>query len=286
MPSLARTLPAALAALLAAAPATVRAQQTPRERAALSRDAYDAGKKHYNLGEFDQAIERWKQGYEFKDDPIFLYNIAQAYRQKGDHQKAIFFYRAYIREEPRARNREDVEARIAELTKLIAASQSATESGPREPVEPTPPNPEPPPAPVAIEPTPPASPPRDAAALSPGRGLKIGGVVAGSAGALALAGGVLFLVRSSSIEGEIEDAARSGQPWSAELVDRESTGRTSEILGWVGIGAGAALVATGVTLFVLGARKDFRARHADEPTLTVLPMPVRTGIGAQLTLSL
>ena len=285
MPSLARALPAALAALVAAAPAPVRAQQTPRERAALSRDAYDAGKKHYNLGEFDQAIERWKQGYEYKDDPIFLYNIAQAYRQKGDHQKAIFFYKAYIREEPRARNREDVEARIAELTRLIAASQSATESGPKEPVEPPAPIPEAPPAPVAIEPTPATAPPRDGADLSPGRGLKIGGVVAGGAGAIALAGGVLFLVRSSSIEGEIEDAAQSGEPWNADLVDREATGRTSATLGWIGVGAGVALVATGVTLFVLGTRKDARARGAtDEPTLSVLPLP--DGLSARLTLSL
>src|SRR5687767_12825659 len=105
---LARVLPLALAVLFASPPAPGYAQQSPRERAALSRDAYDAGKKHYNLGEFEQAIERWKQGYEYKDDPIFLYNIAQAYRQRGDHQKAIFFYRAYIREEPRARNRDDV----------------------------------------------------------------------------------------------------------------------------------------------------------------------------------
>jgi tetratricopeptide (TPR) repeat protein len=264
------------------------AQKSPRERSALSRDAYDAGKKHYNLGEFDRAIELWKQGYEYKDDPIFLYNIAQAYRQKGDHQKAIFFYRAYIREEPRARNREDVEAKIAELTKLIEAQQNATDSPPVSPSEP-PPEGDPPPLAVEAQ-TPPASAPpvevaedRDALGPRPGRSLEIGGAVAGGVGVAALATGIVFLVRASSIEGEIEDAARSGEPWSAELVDRESSGRTSQAIGWVAAGARVGLVATGVTLYVLGMHKNARARR--EAPISFAPLPVTSGAGVSAALS-
>jgi tetratricopeptide (TPR) repeat protein len=276
---LARIAALALAAQLAA-PASY-AQKSPRERSALSRDAYDAGKKHYNLGAFDRAIELWKQGYEYKDDPIFLYNIAQAYRQKGDHQKAIFFYKAYIREEPRARNRDDVEARIAELTKLLEAQQNATEAPPKEPVSPPEPQAEPPP--VVAPPSPSVAPARDDLDARPGRMMKIGGAVAGGIGVAALATGVVFLIRSSSIEGEIEDAAMSGEPWTPELVDREASGRTSATIGWIGTGAGVALVATGITLYVLGAAKDAHARHERE--ISFAPFPVDSGSGFSVTLS-
>src|SRR5262249_10894361 len=81
----------------------VAAEPRPdKERSTAARRAFEDGKKAYNIGDFDRAIELWKQAYEYRDDPIFLYNIAQAYRQKGDAQKAIFFYRAYTRESPRA----------------------------------------------------------------------------------------------------------------------------------------------------------------------------------------
>jgi tetratricopeptide (TPR) repeat protein len=276
MARLARVTSLVLAAALAAA-GPAAAQRSPRERAALSRDAYDSGKKHYNLGEFDRAIELWRQGYEYKDDPMFLYNIAQAYRQKGDHEKAIFFYRAYLREEPRARNRGDVEERIAELTRLVEAAQTPEAAPPSEPVSPPEPEAKPPVAPET-EPTPP--PVRDEAPR-PGRSLKIGGAVAGGVGAGALAAGIVFLARASSIEGEIEDAARSGEPWSAALVDREQAGRTSSVVGWIGIGAGAALAATGVTLFVLGAQRDARARR--DRTFSLAPFSSGTGLSLHVS---
>src|SRR5262249_30142314 len=160
---------------------------------------------------------------EYRDDPIFLYNIAQAYRQKADFQKAIFFYRAYLREEPRARNRAEVEGRIADLQKQLDAQP--------------PPQPEPEPPPPAPPPPPPAPAPRaapapvpveeEAAAPHPGHGMKITGLVTGGVGVAVLATGVVFALRARSIQSDLETAAHSGQPWSQELVDKESSGRTS-----------------------------------------------------------
>jgi hypothetical protein len=113
---------AAVGALAVATPAYAqRADKADKERNAAAKELYESGKKAYNLGEFDRAIELWKQGYDKKDDPIFLFNIAQAYRQKGDYQKAIFFYKSYLREDPTAKNRADVEALIADLDKISKA---------------------------------------------------------------------------------------------------------------------------------------------------------------------
>jgi hypothetical protein len=82
-----------------------------------ARQLFNQGSKYYDLGQFDKAIEAWQQGYDQKPDPGFLYNIAQAYRQKQDAQRAIFFYKGYLRNSPKAHNRAEVEQKIAVLQK-------------------------------------------------------------------------------------------------------------------------------------------------------------------------
>ncbi len=260
-----------------------RAPKAERERAAKARVAYDDGKKAYNLGEFDRAVELWKQGYEYKDDPIFLFNIGQAYRQNGDHQKALFFYRAYLREDPRARNRDDVEARIAELGKLMEAQQNAVESPPSEPVTPTV-DPEPAPTEPAPSQPPPEAPLIRDEGSRPGRGLKIGGIVAGGAGVAAVATGVVFLLRSSSIEGELEEAAASGMPWTSDLMDRESQGKSAQTIGFIAVGVGAACLITGATLFTMGARKDAAARREVQARWQLAPTVSPDTVGVSVSL--
>jgi hypothetical protein len=106
---------AAFAALaFAAAPA--HAQDAEK-----ARQLFQQGSKYYDLGQFDKAIEAWQQGYDQKPDPGFLYNIAQAHRQKQDAAKAIFFYKGYLRNSPKAHNRAEVDKKIAELQKQLDA---------------------------------------------------------------------------------------------------------------------------------------------------------------------
>jgi hypothetical protein len=97
-----------------------------------ARQLFSQGSKYYDLGQFDKAIEAWQQGYDQKPDPGFLYNIAQAYRQKQDAQRAIFFYKGYLRNSPKAQNRVEVEQKIAALQKQAdqAAATPATGTPP------------------------------------------------------------------------------------------------------------------------------------------------------------
>src|SRR5262245_56095316 len=106
-------------AAISAAPA--RAQDAEK-----ARQLFQQGSKYYDLGQFDKAIEAWQQGYDQKPDPGFLYNIAQAYRQKQDATKAIFFYKGYLRNSPKAHNRSEVEQKIAALQKQLDAGGSST----------------------------------------------------------------------------------------------------------------------------------------------------------------
>src|SRR4029078_10754325 len=142
------TLSVVVAALVALAAAPAQAQDAEK-----ARQLFQQGSKYYDLGQFDKAIEAWQQGYDQKPDPGFLYNIAQAYRQKQDAQRAIFFYKGYLRNSPKAHNRVEVEQKIAALQKHLAERGAAPAAPPPAPRPTTPV----PPPPVAARP--PAAPP-------------------------------------------------------------------------------------------------------------------------------
>lgn len=91
---------------------TSSAQADPATEA---RRHFDAGNAAYSLGKFVHAAEEYKAAFKEKQDPAFLYNIAQAYRLAGDAKNAVFFYRSYLRNLPKARNRREVEDRITKL---------------------------------------------------------------------------------------------------------------------------------------------------------------------------
>src|SRR4029078_1977156 len=122
------TLSVVVAAVVAFAAAPARAQDAEK-----ARQLFQQGSKYYDLGQFDKAIEAWQQGYDQKPDPGFLYNIAQAYRQKQDAAKAIFFYKGYLRNSPKAKNREEVEQKIAALQKQLDSGGTGTGTGTQPP---------------------------------------------------------------------------------------------------------------------------------------------------------
>src|SRR6185312_11409173 len=126
-----------LALLILALPAVAMADlPTGAEANRLAKEAFAQGSRAFDLGEWDKAIEAWQKGYEYKPDPVFLYNIAQAERLTERYDKAIFFYRSYLRNAPRAPNRGEVEERIAQIELLMKQKQMAKESPPNSPMPP------------------------------------------------------------------------------------------------------------------------------------------------------
>jgi hypothetical protein len=92
-------------------------------------EAYHAATLHYNLGEYKEALEGFKDAYRSYENPIFLFNIAQCHRQLGDKAHAIRFYRVYLNSMPEASNRDQVHEMIVKLEKQLADEQAA-QSGP------------------------------------------------------------------------------------------------------------------------------------------------------------
>lgn len=108
---------------------------------------YKEGETQFNLGNFDKAIDAFKQGFsqETSDSKkaAYLYNIAQSYRQGGDCKNALFFYKRFIvlkdsdTSKPLApKMRKDVEDRISELEQCVAQANSISKKPPNNNLQP------------------------------------------------------------------------------------------------------------------------------------------------------
>ena len=90
-------------------------------------------------------------------------------------------------------------------------------------------------------------------------------------GGAALVAGVIFNLKANSIASDYSN--RGGYTQS-----KESNRATCETLGWVGYGLGAAAVATGAVLYLLGSR----AGSTPSTSVVVLPTFAPGGAGAVL----
>ena len=260
--------PLRLTVVCALALAAGRAEAQNADAEAEAR--FKAGKQAYRLGDYDEAIAAWKEAYRLKDNPAFLFNIAQAYREKGDLPKAVLFFENYLKESPNAANRADVEARVAELKKLIEDQKAAAQRPPNGPVDPIGTQPARPPEPVVdpvVEPTatrptplpePAAPPPRTGA----GRGMRIAGIATAGTGLALTATGIVFGMKARTAQDDVETAVKSGAVWTDELDDKDASGRRAATISNVTIGVGAAAVSGGGVLYFLG-RKAGQAERAD-----------------------
>jgi hypothetical protein len=116
---------------------------------------------------------------------------------------------------------------------------------------------------VEANPTSPASGPEGRAPTSEGHGgsrLRTAGIVLGAVGVAAVGVGLFFGAKAKSA-GDSDSQATVFNPGN------QSTGRTYQTLQWVGYGVGAALIAGGVTTFLLGTSK--RSDATDHPVALV-----------------
>ncbi len=134
---------ALLATLVLVFAGSARGDDSATEQA---KQHYETGSKQYDLGHWDDAIREYETAYELRPDPNFLYNLAQAYRRKGDAKRALDLYRNYLVKTPKTPLRAEIEERIKTLQKQIDEANSA----------------KPAPEPAATPIVPPPSPPMDA----------------------------------------------------------------------------------------------------------------------------
>ena len=94
---------------------------------------FEAATAEFNLGHYEKAASMYEEIYKVTLEPVLLYNIAQAHRLGGDFDKAVFFYKGYLRAQPQAMQPPEVQKRIAELELAIEAKRRGQERPPNVP---------------------------------------------------------------------------------------------------------------------------------------------------------
>lgn len=276
------------------------------------------GQQLFDVGRWDEAAAEFEQAYAARNDPIFIYNMAQAFRRKGDAKRALELYKNYLIKAPRSPQRPEVEERIAALQQQVEeadraakgttpaplptvsapgpAAVPASEPAPASPPPTFPtqgyaPTPAPAPAPApAYAPGPAAAPApgpayarapaaapaptyvtatasTPASASSPGKGLRVGGIVCGATGVALIGAGIFFGVEAQAYARTVEE----GEIFNPNFDDR---GKLYAKLQWVGYGLGGGLLVTGVVLYWFGRSS------AMSPTVAVVPLPGGAGLSA------
>lgn len=98
-------------------------------------DYYKEGETQYNLGNFDKAVDAFKQGFAVEPSDskksAYLYNIAQSYRMAKDCSNAQFFYKRYLalkdndtKKPLKPEKRQEIEDRIKELDDCIKQQEA------------------------------------------------------------------------------------------------------------------------------------------------------------------
>ena len=132
---------------------------------------FDAAAKHFSLAQdafgrkyFETAAVEFQAAYDITKDPILLFNVAEAWEKAGDGTKAVAQYKAYLKAQPNAQDKAEVQRRVRSIeAQTKKAGRLASQSAPgdaeaakqaRAALAP------PPPAPVEKLPPPPVTPER------------------------------------------------------------------------------------------------------------------------------
>ncbi len=86
---------------------------------------FQIGTMSYDVGEYEQALQAFERARALKPLPGFLFNIGQCHRKLGRHDEAVRFFEQYVAESPKAKNRAEVDALLAEERALLAAAPPA-----------------------------------------------------------------------------------------------------------------------------------------------------------------
>ncbi|MCX5745195.1 MAG: tetratricopeptide repeat protein [Proteobacteria bacterium] len=245
-----------LAASLALPSVVAHAQPLPSKPADPAEVAYQEGKRLYDVQEWDAAIAKFKEAYKLRSDQPSLFNIAQAFRLKGDCQGAITAYRTYKRNFPTADNLPKVDKFLGELEASCPKvppppTPALTEVPPiTTPIDPTV-VPTEPIVPIPTEPTRPTGPTGPKSSTAAGRTKRIIGYGAVAVGGVGIAAGIVFAV---SAQNHADTASAGSGVWDPHV---QTVGQNAAQRARISFVVGGLALAGGVTLVVLG-RHDAR----------------------------
>jgi hypothetical protein len=225
----------------------------PVERAAAesAKAREKSAKKACAMGDFRKGVEVLAELYVDTDDATYVYNQGRCYEQNHQWSSAVDRFREFLRKASKLSNsiRKDAETHLADCQAFADKEEAARPAPPPMPVTP--------PAPVAVvqpasAPTPPGLSPAGGqsqvdSTSTPGRsgryGLRVTGIILGSMGIAAVAGGLMMNLKANSLASDYNknpaDSTRSSQ----------SSYKTGSAVLY-GVGAGAFVA--GVVFYLVG----------------------------------
>lgn len=230
--------------------------------------AHMAALQLFKRGEWDRAIENWRDAYKLdcKAHGVLI-NASSAYENKGDLESAIAMLEAYLRRAPSAPDASEVIKKLEELrtslplrpkptaTAVVTAAPTATVT-------------------AAPPPPPPLPPPQRPYGATPW-------IAVGAGAVSALVGGLLIPAGLGAIS-DAEDACpdRKCTTSQGELANDGNSGRTKVIAGDLLLGVGLGALAGGL-VWQLAFNKPRLVKPDDSPkpeTVTPVAGPGYVGI--------
>jgi PEGA domain len=113
--------------------------QAAPEAIELARAQLKRAASCYRQGDYKCALASYQAAYEFKPVPELLYNIAQTRRRDGQYREAAEAYKAFIKEAPSSKMKNEAEKYLAFCELQVDPTRASTSiaAGPRVPGEAT-----------------------------------------------------------------------------------------------------------------------------------------------------
>jgi tetratricopeptide (TPR) repeat protein len=256
-------------AVVASAEADVRAQPAPEEapdktpeetpeespEQQEARRLYAQGQTHYDLAEYEQAIDLFNEAYRLTRAPGLLYNLAQAHRLNGNCVEAERLYKSYVREDPEGKRRDKADMHLAnvaacaedqrraqreaEEAKAVAEREAMLRASRPEPIG----------GPVD-------RPPNRA-----GRTKKLAGYTSAAIGLALGATGIYFHSKARQDAEQVDELYAEGGRWSESIDEIDQRGHRRGITAAVLYISGGAALSTGLVLYFLGRRDHNAAKQ-------------------------
>jgi tetratricopeptide (TPR) repeat protein len=207
---------------------------------------FEKGQASYQAGQYQEAIEQFKQAYALVKDPVYLFNVAQSYRKVADCVNAHDYYTQYQSEAPNAENKDKVNQWLRELQPCVDQRRNEQDAARRaEEAERQRKEEEARRAAEAAKPVP--------TEVDGGKPLRIAGIATGALGLTALTVGIVYGIKSQNIKNQVADMCSMRCQWdSTEITDLDAAGNRANTRAKIGYIAGGIATVVGAGLYVFG----------------------------------
>ena len=115
------------------APAAATSSTSPAPAAAIGKDSrglreiLDSATRHFQAGNYEQAIVEFQEAYQKRQLPTLLFNIAQAHRKSGHWAEALSLYERFLKDDPKSSLSPEAEAHAAAMRARLDAVRATAE---------------------------------------------------------------------------------------------------------------------------------------------------------------